>query len=96
MVDLGYIVIAKQPIFRSDVRRWLRCLSEDQTWQDFQNVITIARQELRNTEASVNEIGFQSANAIVTQIVDKLRNENMLQNQSGDTSPVIPNPHHLQ
>ena len=92
MVDLGYIVIAKQPIFRFGVRRWLRRPPEDQTWQDFQDVFTIAHQELRDTEASLNEIGFQSANAIVTQIVDELRNKNMLQNQSGDVPPVIPNP----
>ena len=31
MVDLAYLVIAKQPIFRSDVRRWLRRPQEDQT-----------------------------------------------------------------
>ena len=29
MVDLGYLVIAKQSIFRSDVRRWLRRLPGD-------------------------------------------------------------------
>ena len=58
MVDLGYMVIVKQPIFRSDVRRWLRHLPGNQTWQDFQNVFTDAHHELMDTEAPVNEIDF--------------------------------------
>ena len=36
MVDLGYMVLARQPIFRSDIRRWLRRDPADQTWADFQ------------------------------------------------------------
>ena len=58
MVDLACLVISKQPIIRSDVRRWLRRPQEDQTWQDFQDIFTRAHQELRNTEAPVDEIGF--------------------------------------
>ena len=30
IVDLEYIVIAKHPIFRSDVRRWIHHLPDDQ------------------------------------------------------------------
>ena len=84
-MDLKYIVIARQPIFRSDVRRWLRRLPGDQTWQDFQDVFTDAHQELRDTEASVDEIGFQSANAIVSQIVEELHNEKNIPNQTPET-----------
>ena len=37
--------------------------------------LTEAHQELRDTDATVNELGFHSANAIVSQIVNQLRNE---------------------
>ena len=85
-------MIAKQPTFRSDVRRWIRGLPGDQTWQDFQDFFTVTHQDLRDTEASINEIGSQLTNAIVTQIVDELRNENILQNQTEDTPVVAPDP----
>ena len=75
MVDLAYIVISKLAIFRSDIRRWLYRNPVDQTWQDFQDVFTTAHQELRETEASVGEIGFQSANAIISQMVNQVVTE---------------------
>ena len=40
MVDLGYIMVSKLPIFRSDIRHWLWRDPADQSWQDFQDVFT--------------------------------------------------------
>jgi len=75
MLNLGYIVVANLPIFRNDIHRWLRRDPSDQTWEDFITFFTVAHQELRETNVSADEIGFQSANTIVTQIVDHLRDE---------------------
>ena len=47
MVDFGDMVLARQPIFRSDIRRWLRRDPADQTWANFQTFFTNAHQELR-------------------------------------------------
>ena len=47
----------------------------EQTWQNFKLEFTTAHQELRNTGATVDELGFSSANAIVAQIVDQIRAE---------------------
>ena len=92
MVDLGYIVVSQLPLFRSDVRRWLRKDPADQGWIDFQDHFTTAHQELRETQASVDEIGFQSANAIVSQIVDELRTEfsHATQPPANNEPPAIP------
>ena len=75
MVDLGYIAVSKQPIFRSDIRRWLRRDPVDQTWQDFQDAFTTAHQELRETELSMDELGYQSANAMVSQMANQVIEE---------------------
>ena len=72
MVDLAYIVVSKLPIFRSDIRRWLRRDPADQTWQDFQDVFSVAHQELRETESTIDDIGFQSANAIISQMANQV------------------------
>ena len=66
MVALVYMVISKLPIFRSDIRRWLHRTPVDQTWLDLQHVFTEAHPELREMEASVDEIRCQQANAIVS------------------------------
>ena len=47
----------------------------DKTWTNFMLHFRQAHQELRDTNASMEELGYQSANAIVEQIVDRLREE---------------------
>ena len=46
-----------------------------QIWPSFKLYFTTAHQEVRDTEATIDELGFSSANAIVAQIVDQLRDE---------------------
>ena len=58
MVDLGYIVVSKLPIFRSDIRRWLQRNPTNQSWQDFQDIFTTAHQEFRKTETSLDDMGY--------------------------------------
>ena len=74
-VNIGYLIVNKQPIFRSDVRKWMRKPPAEKTWLNFMTHFRQAHQELRDTDTSVEELGFQSANAIVEQIVDCLRTE---------------------
>ena len=69
MVDLGYIVVSRLPVFRSDVRRWLRRDPADQTWTNFVDTFTTAHHELRKTNTSIDEIGYQSASVMVSQMV---------------------------
>ena len=47
----------------------------EKIWHNFKQEFTIAHQELRDTDASVGELSFSSANAIVAQIVKQLRAE---------------------
>ena len=44
-------------------------------WSNFIDHFRQAHQELRETDATVDELGYHSANAIVEQIVDQLRQE---------------------
>ena len=97
MVDLGYIILSKLPIFRSNIWKWIRCNPANQTWSDFQATFTEAYQELRGVEASVDKIGFQYANAIVYQIVQEFRSEtphtsNNLLNEENFPPPHISQP----
>ena len=45
------------------------------TWPNFILSFTKAHQEIRDTDATVDELGFHSANAIVSQILEQLRKE---------------------
>ena len=46
-----------------------------QTWPNLKLEFTTAHQELRNADATVDELDFLSANTIVIQIVNQLRAE---------------------
>ena len=52
---------------------------------EFKITIAEAHQDLRDTNASVDELGYHSANAIVEQIVQQLR-----ENISHDKPPLLP------
>ena len=47
----------------------------NKTWANFIDHFRQAHQELRDTDTTINQLGFHSANAIVKQIVDCLREE---------------------
>ena len=46
---------------------------EDKTWTNFMAQFRQAHQELRDTDTTIEELGFQSANTIIEQSVDRLR-----------------------
>ena len=35
IVDLGYIILSKNRIFRSDIRKWVRKPEDEKTWTNF-------------------------------------------------------------
>ena len=74
-VNIGYLIVNKLPIFRSDLRKWMRKPIADKTWLNFMAHFRQAHQELRDTDTSMEELGYQSANALVEQIVERLREE---------------------
>ena len=68
-----------------------------QTWPSFKLDFTPAHQELSDTDATVDELGFSSANAIVAQTVNQLRaevpvkTESELQVVTTNSSPLSDN-----
>ena len=62
--------MSKQPIFRSDIRKWMRKPENEKTWLNFITHFLQAYQELRDTETSMSEVGFYSANAIIEHIIN--------------------------
>ena len=63
--DLGCIILSKNRIFRSDIRKWVRKPEDKITWTNFKSTFVEAHQELRDTDASIVELGFHSENEIV-------------------------------
>ena len=47
----------------------------NKTWINFIDHFRTAHEELRYTDATIDELGYHSANAIVEKIVDRLREE---------------------
>ena len=91
VVDLEYIIISKHMIFRSYIRKWMRQPEIEKMWVNFKQTFTEARQELRDTDATVDEFGFHSTNTIVTQIFQQLREEISLEQEKSaivESAPV--------
>ena len=86
-VNIGFLIVSKQRILRSDVRKWMRKPQADKTWINFVTHFRQAHQELRDTDATIDELGYHSANAIVEQIVDRLREEHDYEAQPDNVSP---------
>ena len=66
LVDLGYMVVASQPVFQSDLRRWICRPFVDQIWPKFISFFCEAHRKLREMEMSMDKLGYQSANTIVS------------------------------
>ena len=74
-VNIGCLIVSKYPFFRSDVRKWVKKPLVENPWIRFIDHFRQAHQELRDTDTSMAELGYQSANAIVEKIVGQLREE---------------------
>ena len=90
IIDLAYMIISKHRIFRDDIRAWMRRPQSEKTWINFKEAFLIAHQELRDTDATVDELGYHSDNEIVSQIVDQLRTSSKAHDSSQrDDVPAI-------
>ena len=65
IVDIGYLIMSKHRIFRSDMQKWLRRAAFDQTWPELKTFFLEIHQELRDTDTLVNDLDYRSASAIV-------------------------------
>lgn len=83
LVDFGFIIFNKCRAFRSDIREWIRRPLHEHTYTNFKLHFTEAHLELRATDATVDELGYHSANAIVQQIVEQMQ-------ANTDDSPTPP------
>ena len=66
-------MIGHPKILRSDLCRWIHRLALEHMWINFIKYFTSAHTELRETDTSVDKLGYQLANNIATQIVKRLR-----------------------
>ena len=64
IVDLGYIILSKNQIFRSGIRKRVGRPKDGKTWTNFKTTFVVAHQELRDTYAPANNLGYHSANAV--------------------------------
>ena len=87
IVNIGYLIVSKHRIFRSDIRKLLHQAIVNQTWPEFKTFFLEVHQELRDTYTSVDELGFYSTNTIVEQIVNQLRQETAVDNLSLTYNP---------
>ena len=71
---MGYLIVIKQRILRSDVKKWTRNPNLDKTWLNVIDHFRQAHQTL-NTDSTIEKLDFHSTDAIVEQIIDRLREE---------------------
>ena len=71
---MGYLIVIKQRILRSDVKKWTRNPNLDKTWLNVIDHFRQAHQKL-NTDSTIEKLDFHSTDAIVEQIIDRLREE---------------------
>ena len=83
-VSIGYLIIIKQPVFRSDLRKVDEEAIGRKKRMNLINHFRQGHQERRDTDTAIDQIGFQSANAIVKQIIDQLREENESMDDNDD------------
>ena len=65
LIDFGFIIINKCRAFRNDVREWIRRAENEKNYANFKLHFTEAHLELRATDATVDELGYHSACAVV-------------------------------
>ena len=72
-INLSLIILNKKWIFKDDIRAWKRKNHVYKTWTNFKHDFREAHIELRETEGTIDELGFHNANAIVNQMMARLQ-----------------------
>ena len=92
LTDFSFIIVNRNRAFREDIRLWMRKTAAEQTFANFKTHFTRAHVELRATDATVDELGYHTANSMVQQIVQELRNIVIDENPSPTIIFEHPNP----
>ena len=92
LTDFGFIIFNRQRAFRDDVRSWLKRPIEEHTYVDLRAHFTDAHVELRAIDATTDELGYHSVNAVVENIVERLL---QVQNEAEPPPAFEPLPPHV-
>ena len=72
-INLDLVILNMQKIFKDNIWAW-KCTNQAyKTWDNFKYDFREAHLELRETEGTIDEIGFHNANAIVDQVMARLQ-----------------------
>ena len=69
----GFLILNKCRAFCSDICEWIHRPAIERTYENLKVHFTEAHLDLRATDATVDELGYHSANAIVQKIVEQLQ-----------------------
>ena len=67
IVDIGYLIVLKHRIFRSDIRKWLRRVAVDQTWPEFK---IFSQKSIKNSGTQIPQ-STSSASTLPTSLSSK-------------------------
>ena len=62
VVTAAYNLFFKTGIFAEDCKLWRRRIAGDKTWQHFKTYFTMAHQELRESQTTLQDASYHSAN----------------------------------
>ena len=88
IMNLGFIIMSSHRMLCSDVRKWIRNPAVEKTWANFKTHFTQAHIKLRETATLADELGFHGANALVENIIDRLRTEGVIDNPPEQQEPA--------
>ena len=73
IVNVAYIIISNNITFRSEIRKQSRCSPANQMWNQMKTFFAQDRQDLCGLDMAVYELGYFSADNIVSHIFKQLR-----------------------
>ena len=79
LINMAFIILTKTGIFAHDIRTWHAGDADQKTWPNFKTHFKEAQKPLRMTGGTVNELGLHGANAMVEQIIDGIRQQSVLE-----------------
>ena len=72
-INLALVILRKQQILKDNIRAWKRTNPAYKTWDYFKHNFQETHLEIRETGGTIDELGFHNANAIVDQMMARLK-----------------------
>ena len=72
-INLALVILHKQRILKENIRAWKRTTLAYKNWEIFKHDFQEAHLELRETGGTIDEISFHNANAIIYQMMVRLK-----------------------